>query len=157
MLDLKDIGSHEDTRILPTTEKTSESPLDMKISEKEVQALSKLEPFKRYQYFIKRVADAETLYTLLDKDGDFALSDVEDKVMFSVWPAAEFAAQCAFDEWDGFTVQEVSLEEFENQLIDQIEENHWLLNVFAINRNTGFVVDINEFARDLSDELKKYH
>ncbi len=43
----------------------------MKITSKEIEALSQLEAFKRYGYFIKRVADSEKMYTLIDVNGDF--------------------------------------------------------------------------------------
>jgi hypothetical protein len=129
----------------------------MKITDKEIEAVSQLEAFQRYQYFIKRVADSEKMYSLFDKNGNFALAEVEDHTVFSVWSAPEFALINAVGEWNSFSVKEIPLEEFEDNLIDKIEENKWLINVFSIKEKSGFVVDINEFAKDMSDEMQKYH
>jgi len=35
-------------------------------------------------------------------------------------------------------------------------ENNYLINVFPMNNKTGFVVSLEEFERDLSEELKNY-
>jgi hypothetical protein len=129
----------------------------IKITEQEIEAVSKLEPFQRYQYFIKRVADTEKMYTLADRDGNFAITILEGISVFSIWSSTQFALKCAEDEWSGFIVKEIILEEFEEETVDVIEENGWLLNVFSVKGKSGFVVDINEFARDLSEEMKKYH
>lgn len=129
----------------------------MKVNDKEIEAISKLEPIKRYQYFIKRVADSEAMYSLIDKEGNWALADVEGRTVFSVWSASEFASACALGEWEGFSVKEIAMEEFEDQIIDEIDQNNYLINVFSIKGKSGFVVDLSEFARDLSEEMKKYH
>jgi hypothetical protein len=129
----------------------------MKITDKEIEATSKLEPAKRYQYFIKRVADTEKMYSLVDGEGDWAIADVEDKSLFSVWSAPEFAQACALDEWKEFSVKEFTIEDFEDEIIDEIDRNGYLINVFSVKGKSGFIVDFNEFARDLSEEMKKYH
>lgn len=129
----------------------------MKITSKEIEAVSQLEAFKRYEYFIKRVADSEKIYTLIDDNGDLAVADVDDSTVISFWSASEFAENNAVDEWSSFSVKEISLEEFEEEIIDVIEKNNWLINVFSAKDKSGFVVDINEFAKDLSIELQKYH
>lgn len=128
----------------------------MKINDKEFEAVLKLKPFDRYQYFIKRVADSELMYTVVDDSDNWAIADVEGTNVLSIWPAREYALENLFDEWKDFTVKEFTLEYFEDEIIDRIEENNYLLNVFSIKGKSGFVVDINEFARDLSDEMGKY-
>ena len=129
----------------------------MKITNKEIEAVSQLEAFQRYEYFIKRVADSERMYTLVDDNGNLAIADVESSAVLSVWSASEFAENNAVDEWGSFSVKEITLEEFEEDIIDMIEENNWLISVFSIKGKSGFVVDINEFAKDLSAEMQKYH
>ena len=136
-------------------EKIEKIPI-MKITNKEIEAVSQLEAFQRYEYFIKRVADSERMYTLVDDNGNLAIADVESSAVLSVWSASEFAENNAVDEWGGFSVKEITVEEFEEDIIDMIEENNWLINVFSIKGKSGFVVDINEFAKDLSAEMQKY-
>lgn len=129
----------------------------MKITDKEIEATSNLEPAKRYQYFIKRVADSEKMYSLVDDEGSWAIADVDEKSLFSVWSAPKFAETCAVGEWEGFVVKEFTIENFEDEVIDEIDKNGYLINVFSVKGKSGFVVELNEFARDLSEEMKKYH
>jgi len=129
----------------------------MKITNKEIEAVSQLEAFQRYKYSIKRVADSEKMYTLIDENGYFAIADIENSAVLSVWPAFEFAENNAVDEWGSYSVKEITIEEFEEDIIDIIEKNNWLINVFSIKGKSGFIVDLNEFAKDLSIEMQKYH
>ncbi|WP_318580752.1 hypothetical protein [Flavobacterium columnare] len=43
--------------------------------------MSVLQPIERYKYFIKKVADYEELWTIVDVNGDYALSDIDDKTL----------------------------------------------------------------------------
>lgn len=129
----------------------------MKTTNKEIEAVSQLEAFQRYEYFIKRVADSDKMYTLVDDYGNLAIADVENSAVLSVWSAFEFAENNAVDEWGSSSVKEITIEEFEEDIIDIIEKNNWLINVFSIKGKSGFIVDINEFAKDLSAEMQKYH
>ena len=128
----------------------------MKITKEEIESVSMLPPYERYQYFIKRVADIDSLFTVVDEEGRIALADIEDARVYSFWSAEDFAKRCLLEEWSNYEVLELTLEQFEEEVIDQIEEHGYLLNIFPIRNKSGFVVDLDEFARDLSDELEKY-
>jgi hypothetical protein len=123
---------------------------------KEIEAVVTLPPFDRYKYFIKKVADRESLYTLLSIDGDIAVSSIEEKVMVPFWPTEQYARLCLTDHWENFVVTEVSLPEFEENYLDLISTNNFLINVFPVNHKTGFIVDLEELTRDLNDELDNY-
>jgi hypothetical protein len=128
----------------------------MKVSQKEIESVSVLPAFERYQHFIKRVADFELMYTLSDGKGNFAISDLENNELLSFWPAKEYAELNAIDEWSVYRVHEVSIEDFEDKIIDLVVSENYLLNIFPANGKTGFVVNLEEFARDLSSEMEKY-
>lgn len=38
-----------------------------------IENIKKLAPFQRYQYFIKKIADFEELWTIIDEEGNFIL------------------------------------------------------------------------------------
>ncbi|WP_343321132.1 DUF2750 domain-containing protein [Sphingobacterium multivorum] len=126
------------------------------LSEKEIESVVKLTPFDRYKYFLKRVADTERMYTLVNGNNEYALSEVKGNYVFSLWPFREYALLSIVGEWDNYQVKEITLDQFENEVIDFIEENKYLINVFTVDSKAGFIVNLIEFARDLSDELKKY-
>ena len=128
----------------------------VKITKKEIEATSKLEAAARYQYFIKKVADTEKMYSLVDEGGDWAIACFGEKTLFSVWSAPEFAAACAVSEWKGFSVREFNIDDFESDIFNEIDTHDHLINVFSVKGRSGFLVDYNEFARDLSDELRKH-
>ena len=128
----------------------------MKINKKEISIVSELEPLNRYKYFVKRVADFEILYTIVDNDGRLAISQVENHKLVSFWSAHEFAKPYLIDEWKDYEVKQIAMEEFEESFIDLIVEEGYLINIFPVRNKAGFVVNINEFVRDLSEEYEKY-
>ncbi|WP_286778489.1 MULTISPECIES: DUF2750 domain-containing protein [Sphingobacterium] len=128
----------------------------MVLTDKEINSVIQLKPFDRYMYFLKRVADTERMYTLVNGNNEYALSEVEGNYVFSLWPFREYALLSSVREWNNYQVKEITLNEFENEVIDFIEQNKYLINVFTVNSKAGFIVNLIEFARDLSDELKKY-
>ena len=126
------------------------------MNDKEIESVSNLEPFKRYQYFIKKIADYEELWTIVDENGDYALSDVDDKVLISFWSAKEYIDSNLSDGWENCKPKKLTLDDLEDEIFDLIASENYLINVFPVNGKSGFVVDLDEFARDLSDELKNY-
>ncbi|WP_228455545.1 DUF2750 domain-containing protein [Chryseobacterium potabilaquae] len=116
----------------------------------------KLEPFERYKYFIKKIADWEVFYTLIDKNGEYVLSELEGQKLFPVWSAEEFAKLCMISGWENTAIRKLDLDDLENEIIDFIADSNCLINIFPIYDKTGFVVTLKEFAKDLSEELKNY-
>lgn len=126
------------------------------MNQKEYDNVINLKPFERYKYFIKKVADFEELWTIINFNGDYALSDVEDNVMISFWPKSEFIKSNLTNGWEDCKPKRLTLDDLENEIFDLIDSNNFLINIFPVNGKSGFIVDLNEFARDLSDELKNY-
>ena len=129
----------------------------MKINAEEIKAVANLEPLKRYKYLIKKIADNEVFYTLLNSENDYAISELENHFLIPFWSAKEFAESCLIDNWKTFKITEISLDDFEEKMIDFLNENNYLMNMFPIENKTGFIVDVNEFVRDLNDELENYN
>ncbi|MDN4014999.1 DUF2750 domain-containing protein [Chryseobacterium gambrini] len=123
---------------------------------KEKENILKLEPLERYKYFIKKVADWEFFFTLVNDNGDFVVSELENEKLLPLWSAKEYAELCKINGWEEFTIKELNLDDLENEVIDFIVDNNCLINVFPVYENTGFVVNLQEFTRDLSEELKNY-
>lgn len=128
----------------------------MKLNTKEIESVSKLESFKRYNYFIKRIADFEEFWTIVDKHGDVALSEIEENTLMSFWTAEDFIESNLYGSWKNCIPFKVTLDDFEDTLAPLIEDNNYLINVFPVNGKSGFVVSLDEFIRDLNDELEQY-
>ena len=128
----------------------------MKVSKKEIEVVSLLEVFERYKYFIKKVADWGNMYTLVGLEENWSLSVIEGHWLFPLWPYSDFAEQCKVDRWSDFLIKKITIDDFEETIIPLIENEGYLLNIFPTGLNTGFVVNLDEFIRDLSEELKNY-
>ena len=128
----------------------------MKINIQEIENVSKLKPLDRYKYFINKLADFEIFYTLKDENENYIISELENHQLFPLWNFKEFAELCLIDEWKSFEIAELTLDDLQNEIIDLISDENYLLNVFPVGLKTGFVVNLEEFVRDLKEELDKY-
>lgn len=125
------------------------------MNQKEIDNVILLQPFERYQYTINKVADWEELFTLVDENNDYVLSELDEHKLFPIWSAKEFAELCKTNGWESYEIKKLSLDDLENEIINFITEKKCLINVFPVNENTGFVVSLKEFIRDLNEELDK--
>ena len=121
---------------------------------KAIENILNLKPFDRYQYFIRKIADWEKVYTLVFLNGNYAMSIVDDKKLFPLWSAREFAELSKTGDWQECEILELDFNELE-KLFDYIGEYNFLINVFPTD-TTGFVVTLEEFSRDLGTELEQY-
>ena len=128
----------------------------MKISKNELDSVTKLSAVDRYKYFIKKVVDSETLYSLQNLNNELATAEVENNKILSFWSAFEFAQECATGEWQNYAVVNFSLDTFNKIILRTIKAKGYLLNIFSVRNETGFVVDSEEFLRDISEEMQNY-
>lgn len=128
----------------------------MKPNKLEIEAVSKLQPFDRYKYFIKKVADSEKMFTLVDNFENYLISTLEKNKLFPLWSSEEFAFNCIVDGWANAKIKEISVNDFLNEISDFILNNNYIVNVFPLTYTTGFIVTNEEFIRDLKVELENY-
>lgn len=123
---------------------------------KEIEKVVSLEPLERYKYFIKKIADREFLFTLINENGEYATSFVDDNELFPLWSDKDYVELCKVNGWENYSIKEISLEDLGGDLINLIAQSNYLLNIFPVYDKTGFIVDLAEFTRDLSQELENY-
>lgn len=126
------------------------------MNNKEIENVIAFVPLKRYHYFIKKIADWEVFFTLVDENGEYVLSELEGEKLLPFWSAIEFAELCKISVWRNYTIKELCLSDLENGIIDFIVSSNCLINVFPVFDRTGFVVSLQEFMRDLRIELENY-
>lgn len=131
---------------------------ELKISPKEIETLMSYNPDVRYQYTIKRIADTETLWTLGVDNQAFAIQKNGEDHLLPIWSSKEFAIIFGSTFMKEYNCFPISLDNFEESIIDIICENGYLLNVFPTQtEEIGKVVGINSFSEDLSAALSEYN
>ena len=131
---------------------------ELKISPKEIKTLMSCNPDVRYQYTIKRIADTETLWTLGVDNQIFAIQKSGEDYLLPIWSSKEFAIIFGSTFMKEYNCFPISLDNFEESIIDIICENGYLLNVFPTQtEEIGKVVGINSFSEDLSAALSEYN
>jgi len=134
-----------------------EDHIELPIGSEELEAVIKLEPFKRYKYFIKRVADSQYLFSV-GNDNELELIQVEDRLVVSLWSHREYVNYCKEQSSlvsDSLMVK-LSIYDFVEDYSDALKEENAILSIFPIDDYTGFTVTIGEFIRDMNKELAKY-
>lgn len=127
-----------------------------KPSEKEVSALNKKPSKVRRDYSIKKIADWEEIYVLKDEHSQLAYGDIDGHLVIPIWPSLIMANGNAVEQWDNFSGHSYSIEDF-FKLFEREEKNvELLISLYPINGESGFVMSLEEFMRDLLIELRKY-
>lgn len=129
----------------------------MKLTDKGVSALLDKSAEMRYKYSIKRIADTESLWTIISDDGYYRLIDNNGKQLFPIWPFKEYVEMYMIGEATDFNAISIDLIKFENEVIDIIRNNNIPLAIFPISDdNTGKIIEANTFIKDLYVELANY-
>ena len=124
------------------------------INKNEIESVIKLPALKRYQYFIKRVADTGKVWGLYQEGWALAGEDGNHKLL-PLWPAKEYATLCAQDEWKDYKPQFVNLNIFLSQYIDDLEKENIFPTIFYTPNDLGLIVKNECLVLDLARELKK--
>jgi len=127
----------------------------MKISQKQIEAVLALPGPKRYEHFVKVVADREKVWGLYLNGWALASTD-DGTTVFPLWPEKEYAEICAHEEWNGYQPREISLDDFMSLLLPKLESERVLPSVFFTPASKGVTPSITELRDALQLELQKY-
>ena len=127
----------------------------MKINQKQIEAVTALPGQKRYEHFVKVVADWEEVWGLY-QDG-WALAATDDgQQVFPLWPAKEYAQQCADKEWAGYEPEPSSLDDFMGELLPSLKNDGVLPGIFYTPSDNGVTPTVDQLLADLNEELENY-
>ena len=127
----------------------------MKISPKKMEAILALSSIKRFEHFIKVIADWQEVWGLYQDGWALAITDNEATV-FPLWPAKEYAQACAVNEWDGYKPRSIILDEFTEVLLPQLNQGGVLPGVFFTPTSKGLTPSVDELKAALDAELQNY-
>ena len=127
----------------------------MALNPKQIAAVMALPGPRRFEHFIKVVADRQQVWGLYD-DG-WALAGTDDgAAVFPFWPAEEYALACAANEWAAYTPRMIEVEDFMRGLLPGLEADGVLPGIFFTPASQGVTVPVDELLRALEAELEKY-
>lgn len=127
----------------------------MKINPKQLTAVVALPAEKRFEHFVKVVADWQEVWGLY-KDGWALAADDDGKEVFPLWPAKEYAALCKENEWGDYEPKSIGLNEFMSELLPKLKRDGVLPGVFFVPAGKGVTPSIAELEAALEAELSKY-
>jgi hypothetical protein len=127
----------------------------MKLNQKEIESVVKLGAPKRYEYFIKRVADWEEAWGLYN-DGWALARTNEGEQVFLLWPAKEYAELCATGDWVGYKATSIPISEVINELTPNLKKDRVLTGIFYTPENNGITPEWDRFIDDLNKECVQY-
>ena len=127
----------------------------MKISPKQMETVLALPGSKRYEHFIKVIADWQEVWGL--HQGGWALAAADDgTTVFPLWPAKEYAQVCAEKEWAGYEPRSISLSDFTDVLLPKLKLDGVLPGVFFTPSSKGLTPSVDELKAALEAELQHY-
>ncbi|KSV75947.1 hypothetical protein N185_15995 [Sinorhizobium sp. GW3] len=127
----------------------------MKLNPKQVETVLALPGNKRFEYFIKVIADWQEVWGLYQEGWALAATD-EGTTVFPLWPAKEYARACAGGDWEGFEPRPISLMDFTDALLPKLKQDGVLPGIFFTPSSKGVTPSIDELKAALDAELERY-
>ncbi len=125
----------------------------LKINPKQVEAVLALPGIKRFEHFIKVIADRQEVWSLYQEGWALAASD-DGTTVFPLWPAEEYAQLCAENEWKGYAPRSITLSEFKDVLLPKLKKGAVLPGVFFTPSSKGLTPSPDELRAALDAELQ---
>ena len=115
----------------------------------EVKQVMKTDKRKKYEYFIKKIADFEEVWALKDEEG-WATLGKENSTFFPVWPKKEFADICITDEWADYYSESIELDDFLECWLQGLKEDGIRVTVMWYEGN-GIDIDWDTLKIDIEE------
>lgn len=126
-----------------------------RISEKEIQAVLRLDGPARFNHFVKGVVDSEVAWGLW-KDGWALMKNDDGTQVFPLWPAREYAQLHRTGNWSEYEAREIPLADLLDELVSKLMQAGVLPGVFPTPQGKGVTPTPNELAASLRKELENY-
>src|SRR3954470_7550607 len=125
------------------------------LSPDQVGRVLKLDAPKRYEHFIKQAVAWRLVWGLWD-DGWVSGQTSDGVDAFPVWPAREYAAFCAVDEWKNSQERPILLPNLLDEILPNLLDAGDKLAVFPTPWDRAVFVDPKQVLGDLDLEIGKY-
>lgn len=120
-------------------------------SEKEVEAVLRLDGPERFRHFVKQVVDFETAWGVWNNGWVLMANDGGTSV-FPLWPAREYVERCCTGTWANYEPRPITLDELLDDFLPNFAERGILPGVFPTPNRKGVTPSSDELAA----ALRKY-
>ena len=121
----------------------------------EIEETMKMEPQKRYEYFIKKVVDYEEVWSLSNDEGWVSSKGDDGGLRLNFWPTKEHADLCAVKEWKGSTAESIELEDFIENWLPGMKKDGINASIFY-NNVDSIALPLKKILEDIESELDNY-
>lgn len=120
-----------------------------------LQSVLRLDAENRYGYFIRKVADTTSVWSL-ENDGWATAADDAGKKLAPFWPEEAFAAACATATWSKFKPKSIDLSDFMEKWLPGLMRDGMKVVIFPTPQDKGVIKDPSDVRGDLLLESKQY-
>lgn len=124
------------------------------MNNKELEAICNLPAQKRYEYFVKKIADYEEVWGLFN-EGWAVSEDEKGNKLIPFWPKEEFAKLCAIGDWKSYKPKSLDLDSFMSKWLTGMKEDGLKPSIFWNNKDS-IVVETNVLLSGIEEELENY-
>ena len=125
-----------------------------KLNDKQFASIQKLADHERLDYFLKKVADWEEIWSLSSAEGWVELSSPDGDECLPIWPHPDFAAAWAVEDWADCQPKAIKLEVWLERWTAGLQRDNTVLAVFPVDEEEGIVMTPSEFEEALLAELE---
>lgn len=113
-------------------------------------------PSDRYKHFLQTIIRNNELWTLIDNEGNFALFEANNTILFSLWPDETSIESNLTPDWTDYIPFKIDFNTLEETVLPMIRQNNYLINIYPVEGRIGHVVSLNDLVRDLNKEIENY-
>ena len=110
---------------------------------------------ERLDYFVRKVADFEEVWGLMDEGWAMAM-DASGRDAVPFWPEKEFADACATGSWSGFRPEAISLDDLVSRWLPGMKRDNRAAVVFPTAADKGTFVESDYLLQRLRQEAAQY-
>lgn len=128
----------------------------MGLPQQAIDSILKLDKQARFDYAVKRIADARALYVLADQEGNWELLGDGEQEFLPIWTETEFAQLHAEENGEGLKPEPVDLQEFLAEDVPYLEENGMGIALFPLPGQVSVItLGPLQFAKIIDDILRE--
>ncbi len=126
------------------------------VNDQEFKSVSSLPAAKRYDHFVRQVADTQEVWSLRSNSGWAMLGDSEERKYFPIWPHARYAEAFATDGFVDHQPALISLNDWLARWLPGLVSDGVSVSVFPVPPGRGVPVTPERLRADLERELQNY-